>query len=80
MKIELVGDWKEAWKWMSVQAGVVMAILSSLYASFPNFQNLMDAKTYAWVMAALGALIPIFRIISQGGSSEKIVPDNSGEL
>lgn len=65
--MKLVEDWKDAYKWLSINIAVVMGALNALQASVPHVQALLSPSTMAWVNAALGVAIIWGRLIQQGG-------------
>lgn len=67
----LVDDWRECWRWLSVQAAVVAGAVAGWAASEPvQFARAMEALP-AWarpLVGALVALIPIYlRLKKQEG-------------
>lgn len=65
----MVSDWKDAWKWFSVHVAVVIALVNAAQTLLPQFQALMSPATFAYINAALGVLVIVARITSQGGSN-----------
>ena len=64
--MKLIPDWRQAWKWFSVQAFAVIIMLPMIWASLPA-----DAKAYLpdawkpWLMVALAVAGILGRIIDQ---------------
>lgn len=64
--MKLVEDWKQAWKWFSVQALAALVILPTVWAALPA-----DAKSFLpdgaepWILAALALAGVIGRLIDQ---------------
>ena len=67
--MKLVEDWKEAYKWLSVNIAVVMGALNALQASVPYVQGLVSSSQLAWINAGLGVAIIWGRLIQQGGKA-----------
>jgi hypothetical protein len=44
MKVKLIEDWKQSWKWSSVRLAALGALASSLITAFP------DAMIHAWAL------------------------------
>lgn len=64
--MKLVPDWKEAWKWFSVHAAVILAVINAAQASVPYVQSLLSPVQFAVVNAGLGIAIIWLRLLSQG--------------
>lgn len=64
--MKLVEDWKQAWKWFSVQALAALVILPTVWAALPA-----DAKAFLpdgaepWILAALALAGVVGRLIDQ---------------
>lgn len=66
MKLNLIPDWKRAWRFASVQAAVLLALLSFLQAQIlPLFQFAVDPKVWPWVTAGFGSAIAVLRVWQQ---------------
>lgn len=61
----LVEDWKDAWRWFSVQGLAVLALCPILYENFNFLQEFISASSFRWAMGALGLLTLISRIVKQ---------------
>lgn len=64
--MKLVSDWREAWRWFSVQALAVLVALPLVWASLPS-----DLKAFVpdgwerWILIAVAAAGLIGRVIDQ---------------
>lgn len=63
--MKLIDNWKEAWKFNSVQTAVLIAALSGLYAAFPVFAQAIPSWVYALSMMTLSVALIILRVIQQ---------------
>lgn len=64
--MKLIPDWKRAWRFASVQAAVLLALLSFLQAQIlPLFQFAFDPKVWPWVTAGFGSAIAVLRVWQQ---------------
>ena len=64
MKKRLIPDWREAWRFLSVQAAGALALLSLAYDYLPAIQQHVGPLSGAWVAGA-SAIIIIARIFAQ---------------
>lgn len=64
--MRLVPDWREAWRWFSVQAlGIVMA-LPIVWAGLPSdIKAWVPASWHVWVLVAIGAAGIVGRLVDQ---------------
>ena len=64
--MKLIPDWRQAWKWFSVQAFAIIIALPMIWTAMPA-----DVKSYLpddwkpWIMVALAAAGIIGRIVDQ---------------
>lgn len=66
--IKLIPDAALAWRFASVQAALVLTILTAVQAELvPMLQPLMEQDTYLKVSALLSFLIIVLRIVAQPG-------------
>lgn len=65
--MKLITDWKDAWRWFSVQALAAIMALPMVWAMLPS-----DAKAFLpagwepWVLVGLAAAGLVGRLIDQG--------------
>lgn len=65
---KLIEDWKKAWRFLSVQAAAILALLSMIQADLlPQVQPLVPAKYWPYVTLGMAILIGIFRVLAQPG-------------
>lgn len=68
MKRWLIPDAAIAWRFASVQAALLLTILTAVQADVvPMLQPLMDHATYLKVSAGLSLLIIVLRVVAQPG-------------
>ena len=74
--MKLVEDWKDAWKWLSVNIAAIMALLNAAQVTLSNVQSLQEQmpafviltpSQLAVTNAILGMLVIWGRLIQQGG-------------
>lgn len=66
----LIPDWKRAWRYLSVQAAMTLAVLSFLQAEIlPLFQFAVPPTWWPWVTAGFGAAIAVLRVVAQPGAA-----------
>jgi hypothetical protein len=63
MKLRLTKDWRECWKWLSVQLAAALALLSVAYDYLPALQQYLPDGWVKWFALAIIA----GRVIHQGG-------------
>ena len=63
-----VDDWKQAWKWFSVQGLIALSIAPVVYENFDFVQDFVPATWYHYTMGALGLATLISRLVKQGDS------------
>lgn len=59
--MQLIKNWKDAWKMSSVQAGAAIAVLGVAEQVLPALQTALPAGIYA----ILGVLVVIARVVLQ---------------
>lgn len=68
MKSWLIPDARLAWRFASVQAALLLTILTAVQADVvPMLQPLMDNATYLKVSAGLSLLVIVLRVVAQPG-------------
>lgn len=66
MKKLLIPDWHKAWRYLSVQATALLALLSAVQANLlPSIQPIVPAQYWPYVTAGFGVAIGILRILPQ---------------
>lgn len=55
--MKLADDWRQAWKWLQVQLGVIVAAAALLYGQVEFLQDLVGPKWYGIINALLGAAV-----------------------
>lgn len=69
----LIPDWKRAWRFLSVQAALLLALLSGLQAEvLPLVSPLFPAPVWPWVSGGLALVVVLLRLVAQPG----LVPDS----
>lgn len=64
--MKLVPDWKDAWRWFSVQAFLILAAVPPVWASLPPDVKAMLPDTWQpWVLCALAVAGVIGRLKDQ---------------
>ena len=63
MKVKLIDDWKDAWKFLSVQLAAALALLDTAYEYLPAVQTYLPEGWVKWIALA----IIVGRIIKQNG-------------
>lgn len=62
----LVDDWKDAWKWLSVQGAVIASLLALVGQLHPWFPQVAPVVPYTNLAAFIfTAGIPLLRVIKQ---------------
>ncbi|MGA0569631.1 hypothetical protein ACO2Q9_02800 [Variovorax sp. VNK109] len=62
----LIPEWRKAWRFSSVRAAALLAVLSMAQAELlPYLQPLLPAKVWPWVTAGVALLIIVLRVIAQ---------------
>ena len=65
---KLIPDWRLAWRFASVQAAVLLALLSGLQAEvLPLISPLFAVEVWPWVSGSLALAVVLLRLVSQDG-------------
>lgn len=65
--MKLVSDWRQAWRWFSIQIFVLAGALPLVWAQLPPDAKAMLPETWEpWVLAALAVAGIVGRVIDQG--------------
>lgn len=63
--MKLVEDWKQGYKWLSVNIAGLMALLNALQATVPQVQAFLTPTQVAVSNAVLGVLVIWGRLVQQ---------------
>lgn len=55
--MSLSAEWRQAWKWLSVQLGTLIAIAPMIYGQIDWLQEIVGDKWFRVVMTLLGVLV-----------------------
>lgn len=66
----LIEEPSQAWKFASVWVGALIAVITAANEWMPGLQGFMSPDTYAKVMAFLGVIVIVARIVNQNIKSE----------
>lgn len=66
-KSVLVEDWRNAWKWLSVQMVGILAALQVAYELLPAAKGYVDPTLWRWLMVAGLVAVIVGRLKAQGG-------------
>lgn len=56
-KFSLAHEWRQAWKWLSVQLGCLIAIAPAIYENLVFAQEFIPRPYFATVQAVLGVMV-----------------------
>ena len=65
----VVSDWKDAWKWLSVQFSALMIIWASLPLETQTGILALFGLNQSHLMGIMGLAIIVGRLVKQGGAS-----------
>lgn len=66
--MKLIPDWRLAWRFLSVRAAVVLALLSGIQGEvLPLVAPLFPDRYWPWVSGGLALVIVLLRIVAQDG-------------
>ena len=66
----LIKNWREAWKFTSVQSALILAAVSGLFYFMPVVQEFLSPTVYALIMFVGNIGVTVLRIIAQPGVSD----------
>jgi hypothetical protein len=67
--MKLIDEWKQCWKWFSVQANTIGAAVSSTYAvMYPQLKGTIPPSYMFGITAAIFVAGVIGRLVKQKGS------------
>ena len=64
-KTVLVEDWRNAWKWLSVQIALLIAGAQSLMVFVPTLHEVLPASWLHGIMAVLAVCVILARVKNQ---------------
>jgi hypothetical protein len=65
--MQLVPEWKKAWKWFSVQALFLIGVIEAVWLTLPpETLALIPADTRAWIITGLAIFGALGRVVKQG--------------
>lgn len=70
MKAKLIEDWKQSWKFLSVQLAAALALLDIAYEYLPAVQSYLPEGWVKWMALA----IIVARIIKQRKDAQDATP------
>lgn len=59
-------EWKNAWKWLSVQLGAVAFMAPTLYENIDAIQDIVSPKAFHIIEAGLGILVMVNAVKKKG--------------
>lgn len=65
----LVPDWKDAWKWFSVQGLAFLTVAPILYENAAFLQDFIPVDVFRYGMGALGLITLVSRLVRQKNDS-----------
>lgn len=66
MKLKLVSDWRQSWRWLSIQLPALNTAFLATWALLPSkFQDALPVNMVLWIALALIVLGVIGRLIDQ---------------
>lgn len=66
MKVKLIDDWKDSWKFLSIQLAAALALLDTAYEYLPAVQSYLPEGWVKWIALA----IIVGRVINQNGERD----------
>jgi hypothetical protein len=61
----LISQWKEAWKFSSVQTALILGIANAFFALIPALSDVVTLPVYAAVSAVGNVAIILLRLVAQ---------------
>jgi len=62
----LIPDWRKAWRFTSVRAAALLALLSAAQTDvLPLLQGLVPVRVWPWITLGFAAAIVVLRILAQ---------------
>lgn len=66
-KPKLIPEWRQAWKFWTVQLGIVFSIAAGLYAELPELREYLSPQAFARLSGILAFIAILARVIQQRG-------------
>jgi hypothetical protein len=66
MKVKLIDDWKDSWKFLSIQLAAALALLDTAYEYLPAVQSYLPEGWVKWIALA----IIVGRVVKQNGERD----------
>lgn len=66
--MNLIPEWRDAWKWYSVHAATVVVVLAALSEALPFVSAFIPQTAYSLIYAGLGVAVIVGRLTSQPGA------------
>jgi hypothetical protein len=63
--MKLITNWKQAWKFTSVQTALILAVANGLFAVLPMLSSYVTLPVYALIMMLGNIGIVVLRLIAQ---------------
>lgn len=68
MKLQLIPDWRLAYRFMSIQAAALLALLSGIQGEvLPIMKPLFPPDKWPWISGLIALAIVVLRLIAQDG-------------
>lgn len=61
----LIENWREAWKFNSVQSALILAVANALFALIPSLSSVVPFWVYALIMTFGNLAIVALRLVAQ---------------
>lgn len=67
----MVKDWRNAWRWLSVQLAALLAVMPFVWAELPHdVKEYIPSEWHPWIVSGMALAIIIGRMKNQGGADE----------
>lgn len=63
--MNLVPDWKQSWKWLSIHISTIIIALNGLQAASYNLFGILSSQQIGVINASLAIMVVIARLIDQ---------------
>lgn len=61
----LIKNWRDAWKFTSVQSALILATVSGLFYFMPVVQEYLSPALYALIMLVGNIAVTVLRLVAQ---------------